>query len=320
MEEEGRKKCFVVNPRGRKTQNSNNYTFSFDCDAVTDQIFSYPSDYRISYTEEYINRQILSMSLWSIIAVNLLEIERSSKVLDMCCAPGMKLVYSGLLLDSANYNNSTKTGSITGIDISRSRLSIAKSLVLKYKVPNVRLVLGDTSCFTSPPIIPASLDKVRNKEGVCRCGGISETPPEKAYYTSTNLRRIGHRHIPQKYDRILVDPECSQTSTVKYMQGDKPPTKDYSRIQINILSHGISLLEENGILIYSTCTFEEEENENVIQQVLEKHPHIVRVPIEESTLAAYGVSTKNIRTERSEKLPFSDSLFIAKLKHSRHIS
>ncbi|EHY66028.1 hypothetical protein NERG_00724 [Nematocida ausubeli] len=319
MQEEERKKFFVMNP-ARVESALRSQEFLFRCDPYSAKIFSYPRDYKISNTKEYIEGKILSMSLWSIIAIDHLEINENSKILDMCCAPGMKLVYAGLLMQASAPAGKQIYGTITGIDISRSRLSITKSLIQKYKVPNVRLLLGDSASFISTPVYPVSKEEVKSEIHPCRCKMEAEGATGSAFYTSTSLRRIGHNHKEAKYDRIIVDPECSQTSTVKYAEGQTPKPKNYAKEQLEILSHGINMLAVDGILIYSTCTFEEEENEGVIQMALKNNPHITRIPIEKQTLSKYGVSTKNIKTEETVKLPFSDSLFIAKLKYGKQIT
>lgn len=317
-----RKKFFTVNPMNTKVLRQPK-DFSFKCMQHTRSIFSYDEDLLISKTKEYRDSLILPMSLWSIIAIDHLELDKDSKILDMCCAPGMKLVYAGLLLRSIAYQEDQEKGpynatgeqnnSITGIDISRDRLSITRSLVKKYKVPNIRLLHGDASISTSTPV----MQRMQKKESTCGCTmGDGKYAP---YYTSTGLRRIGHFHS-EKYNRIVVDPECTQTSTVKYLEGKRPPEKEYSKIQTRILNHALSMLEPGGILVYSTCTFEEAENEKVVENILEENKHIVRVSIEEETKSKYQVSTKNIKkTEGSEPLKYSDSLFIAKLKYVKHL-
>ncbi|KAI5192475.1 hypothetical protein NEMIN01_2039 [Nematocida minor] len=333
-----RKKFFTVNPLFYDRFRSPG-DFSFECEHLTDRIFSYSSEILISKTEEYKESFLLPMSLWSIIAVDLLDIKSDSTVLDMCCAPGMKLIYSGLVLKlkakealSGAVEDSKAANapiSITGIDISKNRLSITKSLVKKYKVPGVRLLLGNAETSVSTPVVQIQVgkrelqekkDKIKEtaelgEKEVCRCNMEENSYPP--YYTSTGLRKIGHAH-QKKYSRILVDPECSQTSTVKYLEGKRPPEKNYPIHQTKILQNSIEMLKPGGIVIYSTCTFEDSENEKVVEEVLKTNPHISRVPIEDETVRKYTVSTKNVE-EKKNALPYGDSLFIAKLKYDKHL-
>ncbi|KAH9385662.1 uncharacterized protein NEMAJ01_0558 [Nematocida major] len=308
------RKFFAVSPTASGLSESRD--FSFECEKAAEGIFSYESTQKISSTQEYARAQILPMSLWSIIAVDHLEIDAESKVLDTCCAPGMKLVYAGLRMKGVNSGKS-----ITGVDISRERLNIAASLVKKYRVPGVRLIQGDSTSLESSPVREATLLEAQTvPSSACRCRMAQEGTSQsvqRVHYTSTGLRKFGHVH-EERYNRILVDPECTQTSTVKYAEGARPREgKDYASEQKQILRRSIRMLEEGGIIVYSTCTFEPSENEAVISAVLQESPHMERVEIEEETLRRYGVSTQNRRSTDTYKLELGDSLFIAKLKYSK---
>lgn len=83
----------------------------------------------------------------------------------------------------------------------------------------------------------------------------------------------------ETYDRIMVDAPCSGLGVIR----SKPDIKynksidDIHRlatIQLNILTSIAPLLKKDGLLIYSTCTVDKEENEEVVKKFLKKHPHI----------------------------------------------
>lgn len=88
----------------------------------------------------YKEGKILSMSGSSGLAIQLLDLKPNDHILDLCCAPGLKLIYASLHLGNE--------GSITGVDISKDRLCITRSLVKKYKANNVRLFIEDGRYFT----------------------------------------------------------------------------------------------------------------------------------------------------------------------------
>jgi len=76
-----------------------------------------------------------------------------------------------------------------------------------------------------------------------------------------------------KFDRILVDAPCSGTGTL----GRNPEIKwrlrpnDLARfagLQRKILEHALPHLKPGGKLVYSTCSLEKDENEDVIAQVM----------------------------------------------------
>ena len=78
------------------------------------------------------------------------------------------------------------------------------------------------------------------------------------------------------FDRIIVDAPCSGASMFK-----KYPESVYeynernvlacSYRQLEILENAYRALKEGGTLVYSTCTHNQTENENVVLQFLRKH-------------------------------------------------
>ncbi len=78
-----------------------------------------------------------------------------------------------------------------------------------------------------------------------------------------------------KFDKILLDAPCSGTGTI---QKSPDTLKIYNPGMIKKLGYqqrrlilkAYSLLKDNGTLVYSTCSLEPEENEEVIDYLLEK--------------------------------------------------
>ncbi len=75
------------------------------------------------------------------------------------------------------------------------------------------------------------------------------------------------------FDKILVDAPCSGTGTIRHNPEIRyflQPNDfaDLSFKQLKILANASKLLKRGGSLIYSTCSFETEENENVIERFL----------------------------------------------------
>lgn len=64
------------------------------------------------------------------VVIELINLKKGENYLDLCCAPGAKLVN---ICDMLNQNSNDDLKSIiVGNDINLSRLNIAKSLVKKY--------------------------------------------------------------------------------------------------------------------------------------------------------------------------------------------
>ena len=53
--------------------------------------------------------------------------------------------------------------------------------------------------------------------------------------------------------------------------GSRKGSEPYAKLQREIVDDAIKLLAPGGMLLYSTCTFSPEENEQVIEYLLEKN-------------------------------------------------
>lgn len=117
-----------------------------------------------------------------------------------------------------------------------------------------------------------------------------------------------------KADKILCDVPCAGLGVIRKKpeirykesaQVDKLPELQYS-----ILCTSASYLKQNGVLVYSTCSLNPDENENIINRFLSEHPDFrsERVLPE---LPRYGDNTDYISL--MPHLHNCDGFFIAKL-------
>jgi 16S rRNA (cytosine967-C5)-methyltransferase len=87
-------------------------------------------------------------------------------------------------------------------------------------------------------------------------------------------------------NRVLVDAPCSGLGVLskkpdaKWMREIDDLTR-LSIIQQAILDNAAKLVLPNGVLVYSTCTTEPEENENIVKEFLVRHPEFVVEPAEQ---------------------------------------
>jgi 16S rRNA (cytosine967-C5)-methyltransferase len=99
-----------------------------------------------------------------------------------------------------------------------------------------------------------------------------------------------------EFDRILVDAPCSGTGTlarhpeIRWRLRAKQLAESHGQ-QSQMLRMALARLASGGRLVYSTCSIELEENEEVVAEVLEDTPSIRRVPTSEAarTLAPHLV-------------------------------
>jgi len=81
------------------------------------------------------------------------------------------------------------------------------------------------------------------------------------------------------FDRILIDAPCSNTGVMRRRVDVRWRLRasDFLRMQqrqIEIVRAPVRLLKPNGLLVYSTCSLEPEENEEAVRRILESSPDL----------------------------------------------
>ena len=77
----------------------------------------------------------------------------------------------------------------------------------------------------------------------------------------------------EKFDKILLDAPCSGLGIIKRKPDiryakDETAIRDINNIQRKLLKNAINYLKKEGILVYSTCTLTQEENQNMVEYAL----------------------------------------------------
>ncbi|MBA5723638.1 RsmB/NOP family class I SAM-dependent RNA methyltransferase [Candidatus Liberibacter sp.] len=88
---------------------------------------------------------------------------------------------------------------------------------------------------------------------------------------------------PEKlFDAVLVDAPCSSTGTMR-RHPDVLWTKnlkdiaDSARFQERLLSHGLTFLKPGGMLVFSNCSLDKQDSEEVVEKVLKNPPFPIEV-------------------------------------------
>jgi NOL1/NOP2/sun family putative RNA methylase len=150
----------------------------------------------------------------------------------------------------------------------------------------------------------------------------------------TVIRTDGRKlYLDQKVDKVLVDAPCSGEGMVgkihKVMKlWSVKHIKRLSRIQKRLIKRGISLLKEGGVLVYSTCTFAPEENEEVVDYIVQKRdvtmeqiliPHLMYTP----GITQWKDTEYNLQTTKTIRIyPFhngTNGFFVAKFRKLKAI-
>lgn len=119
----------------------------------------------------------------------------------------------------------------------------------------------------------------------------NEVCGNRAKILSQNVERMGianavvlnesAEHLAQGFQeffhRILVDAPCSGEGMFRkepraVQEWSTEHVKQCAQRQHDILNHAAEMLRPKGVLVYSTCTFSLEENEQCIQWFLDNHP------------------------------------------------
>lgn len=135
--------------------------------------------------------------------------------------------------------------------------------------------------------------------------------------------------LPEKnlgtFDRILLDAPCTGFGVIrrkpdlKWNKSEKD-IQDISAIQYKLLERVSSLLAPGGVMVYSTCTMEPEENQQLVEKFVTEHPSFEL----DRTLGEDLPDTVTAKLDASkgyiQLLPHhfqSDGFFIARLKRNR---
>lgn len=142
---------------------------------------------------------------------------------------------------------------------------------------------------------------------------------------SVKTRTVDARLLAQTmggttFDRVLLDAPCSGLGVIRRKPDIKWTKKpedvaDVARLQYELLCGAAELVAPGGLLVYSTCTIAEEENERNVERFLKEHPQFELAPPPEpvgSRLAAAGLGTDGIVTVLPHRFG-SDGFFIARL-------
>ncbi|WP_313798722.1 16S rRNA (cytosine(967)-C(5))-methyltransferase RsmB [Cytobacillus sp.] len=89
-------------------------------------------------------------------------------------------------------------------------------------------------------------------------------------------RKVQDHFEKQSFDRILLDAPCSGLGVMRRKPDMKYTKKEedlmqLSSIQLTLLKAVSPLLKKGGILVYSTCTVDREENQHVVESFLKEN-------------------------------------------------
>lgn len=136
-----------------------------------------------------------------------------------------------------------------------------------------------------------------------------------------DARNLQDLHSKESFDRILVDAPCSGLGVIR----GKPEIKytkqesdihQLAQIQLGILTGVAPLLKKNGRLMYTTCTVDKEENNEVVAKFLDNHPDYMVDQTFFEELPVFLRDTVGISNEGLQLFPHTqetDGFFLTRL-------
>lgn len=166
------------------------------------------------------------------LATQLLRPKSGDRVLDLCAAPG------GKAYDLAHRMN--RTGHIVAVDLPGNRINRLRENLNHLESSDLRCDLLECDVL------------------------------------KLNTTILSEKNLPLSYDCVMLDAPCSNTGVIQRRTDVKwRLTKDdmdaCAKLQLDLLCVASAFVKPGGRLVYSTCSIEKAENENVVEHFLASH-------------------------------------------------
>eukprot|EP00392_Amoebophrya_sp_AT5.2_P018164 g18635.t1 len=195
----------------------------------------------------------------SMLPVIALQIQAGDRVLDLCAAPGNKTLALADLLRGKNQYHSGKK------DLPDNSLLWANDFDI------------ERACWT----LTRHAKKARSASCLVSCWDGTTLAKRLRASGSSPLRRgeMNGSTTTTTFTKVLCDVPCSADGTLRKYRDtilDFGVKLRYAvtvlhGVQLELLENAFALLEEGGLVAYSTCSLNPVENEAVVQAFLEKH-------------------------------------------------
>lgn len=192
-----------------------------------------------------------------------LDPKPNENVLDMCAAPGNKTTHLAQLMNDC--------GRLIALDKSKSRVEVLKQNIQRFKFECV-----ECFCFDATKAFSVASDN-------------SWTPPFHA----------------EMFDKILLDAPCSGLGNRPILILNKSITQSinsFPKLQKNLLEVAIKLLKIGGILVYSTCSIVETENEMNVAWILDRYSDKIELIDATPHFGSHGFENSSLNYEQCQKV------------------
>ncbi|RLN46996.1 hypothetical protein BBJ29_009719 [Phytophthora kernoviae] len=205
--------------------------------------------------------QIYVQNLPCSVVAHALDPQEGDVILDMCAAPGGKTSHVATLMRNR--------GTLVACDRSKRKAlelrALCEELELNCVVP---LKMDSTHSVLPKEKVDAALTGQDFTSVAQVLARAKESTPSQA-----RLLQV-EGFFPGTFDRILLDPPCSALGLRPRLlhAGDADNLAEYTNMQRNFLWCAAFLLKPGGTLVYSTCTINPKENEQMVHHALQNYP------------------------------------------------
>ena len=180
-----------------------------------------------------------------------MDVEPHHRVLDMCAAPGSKMSQLLEFVHAKCGSNGVPPGIVLANDADQDRCKMLIHQMKRLSSPSLLVLNHDAEKL--PMLWMAA--------------------PE-----DTAAEHKKQRPIPFRFDRVLADVPCSGDGTMRknvdvWRKWTPGQGAGLHTLQTRILTRGVELAQEGGVVVYSTCSMNPIENEAVVAHVLSQFPN-----------------------------------------------
>ncbi|GMH59259.1 hypothetical protein TrST_g13050 [Triparma strigata] len=204
-------------------------------------------------------------------------ITSDSTVLDMCAAPGGK---------TSHISSLSKNCFVVANDRSKKKMTSVSTLLKSQGFDNVNCISSDATKLCDESLSSENVHEI-----------FSKSPSNTSGLHST-IKRLP----PESFTHILLDPPCSALGLRPRLHiPSNDDVKKYGVYQKGFVDQAVKLLKPGGVMCYSTCTYNPDENEGVVKHVLEKYEdmELVDVGVE---LGKEGIEWEGLTEEDRKKV------------------
>ncbi|GLC35804.1 hypothetical protein PLESTB_000496000 [Pleodorina starrii] len=212
------------------------------------------------------------------LVVSLLDPQPGERLLDCCAAPGGKTLFAAARMRGR--------GSITALDVSAPRLGALRRAAERAGVGDmVTAHAADLRVWARQVRERAAWQAEMGPPDGSAATAAAAASTERGASPGDDLEweRVGApRDRVRKpeallYDKVLLDAPCTGTGVLAKradLRWRRTPEQlqELTALQDELLDAAASLVAPGGVMVYSTCSIEEEEDQQRVRAFLERHP------------------------------------------------